>query len=39
MSAFAGLGVFLEDEKAQTEIPTVAGVKAPVAAKAVDDVF
>lgn len=39
MSAFAGLGVFLEDEKAQTAAASIAGVKAPVAAKAVDDVF
>lgn len=40
MNAFAGLGVFLEDEKAQTGgPPTFAGVKLPVATKAVDDVF
>lgn len=39
MSAFAGLGVFLEDEKARTDAASVAGVQPPLAAKPVDDVF
>jgi hypothetical protein len=39
MNAFAGLGVFLEDEKAQGTAPTLPNLHAAVATKAADDVF
>lgn len=39
MSAFAGLGVFLEDEKARTDAASVTNLQAPLAAKPINDVF